>query len=92
MPFLPGYYQSPADQGGGSSMKNSSLASARYWERALSVASVICVLLFTGCASVDGTAENHRVAANLVTRHVEQGQEETENQAVEPDPGYDWFY
>ena len=73
-------------------MKNSSLVSTRYWERALSVASVICVLLFTGCASVDGTAENHRVAANLVTRHVEQGQEEPENQAVEPDPGYEWFY
>jgi hypothetical protein len=53
---------------------------------------MICLLLSTGCSSIDGTAENHRVTANLVTRHVEQGQEEPENQAVSPDPAYDWFY
>jgi hypothetical protein len=73
-------------------MKNSCLVSARYCERALSVASAICVLLFTGCASIDGTAENHKMPANLVTRHVEQDQEEPESQAVGPDPSYEWFY
>jgi preprotein translocase subunit SecG len=87
--LLRGYYQSHADEGGGGSMKNSSLVSARYCEQALSVASAICVLLFTGCASIDGTAENHKAAANLVTRHVEQ---EQQNQAVEPGPDYEWFY
>lgn len=73
-------------------MKNSNLVSARHCKRALSVASVVCVLLFAGCASVDGTAENHKVTANLVAGHVEQGQEEPENQAVGRDPGYEWFY
>ena len=73
-------------------MKNLSFVSSKYCGRALSISSVICLLLFTGCSSIDGTAENHSVTANLVTRHVEQGQEEPENQAVSPDPAYDWFY
>ena len=73
-------------------MKNSRSVSARYCEQALSVVSVICVLLFTGCAGIDGTAENHKVAENRVTRHVEERQEEPANQAVSPDPTYEWFY
>lgn len=73
-------------------MKNSNVFSARRCKRTLSVASVVCVLLFAGCASVDGTAENHKVTASLVAGHVEQGQEEPENQAVGRDPGYEWFY
>jgi len=92
MPLVPGYYQSRGDQGRGSSMKNPSLVGAKYCGRALSISSVFCLLLFTGCSSIDGTAEDHRVRANLVTSHVEQGQEEPENQAVSPDPAYEWFY
>ena len=73
-------------------MKNPSFVSAKYCGRALSIPSMICLLLSTGCSSIDGTAENHSVTANLVTRHVEKVQEEPENQAVSPDPGYNWFY
>jgi hypothetical protein len=72
-------------------MKNPSLVSAQYCQRALSVWSVICVLVFTGCSSIDGTAENHKVTANLVTSHVDQAQQEPENQAV-PELSYEWFY
>ena len=72
-------------------MKNPSLVSAPYCQRALSVLSVICVVLFSGCSSIDGTAGNHQATANLVTSHVEQAQEEPENQAV-PELSYEWFY
>jgi hypothetical protein len=46
---------------------------------------MICLLLFTGCSSIDGTTENHRATANLVTSHVEPGQEEPEEQPFSPD-------
>ena len=92
MPLVPGYYQSRGDQGSGSSMKNPSLVSATYCGRALSISSMICLLLFTGCSSVDGTADDHRVTTNLVTSHVEQGQEEPGKQPVSPEPSYEWFY
>jgi hypothetical protein len=72
-------------------MENPSLVSAQC-ARALSISSVICLLLFTGCSSIDGTAENHRATANLVTSHVEPGQEEPEEQPVSPEPSYEWFY
>ena len=73
-------------------MKNPNVVSAKYCERALSISSVICLLLFTGCASIDGTAENHRLTTNLVTKHVEPDQEQTDNRVVTPDPTYEWFY
>jgi|HubBroStandDraft_3_1064219.scaffolds.fasta_scaffold830109_1 hypothetical protein len=73
-------------------MKNPSLVSAKYCEQALSISSVICLLLFTGCSSIDGTAENHRATANLVTSHFGPGTEEPEQQPVGPDPSYEWFY
>jgi hypothetical protein len=90
--FAPNDYQSPGDQGRGSSMKNPSLVSAKCCGRAFSLSSVICLLLFTGCASIDGTAGNHGVTANLVARHVEPGLEETEKRPVSPEPSYEWFY
>jgi hypothetical protein len=73
-------------------MKNPSLVRAKYCGRALAISSVICLLLLTGCSSIDGTAENHRTTANLVTSHVEPGQEEPETQPVSPDPASEWFY
>ncbi len=90
--FGPCYYQSRGDQGKGSSMKNPNLGSAKFCGRALSISSVIYLLLFTGCSSIDGTAENHRVTANLLTSHLEPGQEEPANQPVSPEPSYEWFY
>ena len=73
-------------------MKNQSLVSAKYCGRALSISSVICLLLFTGCSNIDGPVENHRATANLVTRHFGPGTEEPEQQPVSPDPSYEWFY
>jgi hypothetical protein len=73
-------------------MKNSSLVSTRYCEQALLVASVICLLLFTGCSSIDGTTENQRVRTNLLTSHVGQWHYEPQIQAASPDPSYEWFY
>jgi hypothetical protein len=73
-------------------MKKSMLGSTKYCGRTLSISSVICLLLFAGCSSIDGTAENHRVTASLVTSHVEPGQEGPEKQPVNPEPSYEWWY
>jgi len=92
MRLVSGYYQSPEDQGRGSSVNNPSVVFAKFGWRAFSISSVICLLLFTGCVSTDGAAENHRVTSNAVTRHVKQGQEEPEDQIVSSELGYEWFY
>jgi hypothetical protein len=89
-PLVPAIIKAGGDQGRGSYMKNPSLVNAKYCGRALSISSVICLLLFTGCSSIDGTAA--KVTANLVTSHVEPGQEEPANQPVSPEPSYEWFY
>jgi hypothetical protein len=73
-------------------MKNGISISAAYCGQALSILSLASLMLFTGCSSIGGTGESHAVTTNLVTRHVESGQEEPENQAVSPDPDYNWFY
>jgi hypothetical protein len=73
-------------------MKNPSLVSAKCCGQALSLSSVICLLLFTGCSSIDGTAGNLKVRTNLVTSHVEPGQEGPKKQFVNPEPDYSWFY
>jgi hypothetical protein len=71
-------------------MKNPSSVSAEYCSQALSILSLTSFQLFTGCSSIDGTAQSHTVTVNLVTRHVEPGQEEAKPSA--PDPDYEWFY
>lgn len=90
--FASSDYDGRGDQGRGSSMKNPRLVSAKYCGRAFSISSVIGLLLFAGCSSIDDTAENHRVTANLVTSHVEPGQEGPEKQPINPEPSYEWFY
>jgi hypothetical protein len=64
----------------------------KYGGRALSMSTAICLLVFTGCVSTDGTAENHPVTSNPVTRHVRQGQGDPEEQIVGAEPDYGWFY
>jgi hypothetical protein len=73
-------------------MKSPNLVSAKYCGQALSISSVICLLLFAGCSSIDGTAADPRVTANLVTSHVGPGPEEPEKQPVSPEPSYEWWY
>jgi hypothetical protein len=92
MPLVPAIIKAVGIKARGSSMKNPNSVSSRYCGRALSISSVIGILLFTGCSSIDGTAENHKATANLVTSHVEPGQDEPEEQPFTPDPSSEWFY
>jgi hypothetical protein len=73
-------------------MKKAISVSAEFCGQALSILSLASLLLFTGCSSIDGTAESHRVSANLMTKHVEPDQKEPENQTVSPELDYEWFY
>jgi hypothetical protein len=92
MSLVPGYYESREAQDIGSSMNNPRIFFVKYGGRALSISSVICLLVFTGCAGTDGAAENHTVTSNAVTRHVRQGQGDPEEQIVGAEPDYGWFY
>jgi hypothetical protein len=67
MSLVPGYYESRETQDRGSSMNNLRIFFVKYGGRALSISSVICVLMFTGCAGTDDAAESHTVASNAVT-------------------------
>lgn len=73
-------------------MKNPILVNASYGGRALAISSLICLLLFTGCSSIDSTTGNHRATANLVTSQIEPGQEGPEKRTLSPEPSYEWFY
>jgi hypothetical protein len=49
------------------------------------------LLAFTGCASFDGTTDNHNSTNNKVATYMTQSQE-TQPADSDSDPGYEWFY
>jgi hypothetical protein len=55
---------------------------------------VACLVAFTGCSSIEGTANgrpavNHRVATYMQTNQEEPA---TPVDNADEDPGYEWFY
>ncbi len=44
---------------------------------------VACLVAFTGCSGIEGTAENHRVTRNLLT-NIEEDHGKPENPRVHP--------
>ena len=53
---------------------------------------VIGLLAFTGCSSIDGTAQNQMAPKNHVAAYLEQTQEKSQPVDSNPDPTYEWFY
>ena len=49
--------------------------------RTMLVLPIACLVAFTGCADIEATGENHRVAANLLT-DIEQDQQKIENPRI----------
>lgn len=48
---------------------------------------IACLVAFTGCSGIKGTAENHRVMINLVTQ-IEQHHEKPANPRMHPGQPY----
>jgi hypothetical protein len=67
-------------------MKNPKVISEKYWGRALTVSSTVCLLAFGGCARIDGWAENHGVSTNLQVSPIERDQAKASNQSVSLEP------
>jgi hypothetical protein len=53
---------------------------------------VACLLAFTGCSNIQGTSGNQAATTHRVATYLEQSQEQPDNQPVDQDPGYEWFY
>jgi hypothetical protein len=49
---------------------------------------IACLVAFTGCSGIEGTAENHRVSTNLL-RYIEEDRENPKNPRVRPGQPYD---
>lgn len=49
---------------------------------------IACLVAFSGCSGIEGTAENHRVSTNLL-RYVEEDRENPKNPRVRPGQPYD---
>jgi hypothetical protein len=77
----------------------------KYYVRAALMLPVICLVAFTGCSSLDATAENHTPQVNRVGAYLTQNQEKTNHQvnlrtneqATDREPAddgsqYEWFY
>ena len=60
--------------------------------RAALMLPVICLLAFTGCSSIGGTAGHQTATTNRAATYLEQSQEKLDDNPVDPDPTYEWFY
>jgi len=75
-------------------MKNPILINKKNYLRAILLVPVMCVVAFTGCSSISGTAANRTATTNRVTAYLEHKQENANIQPADsdPDPTYEWFY
>jgi hypothetical protein len=74
-------------------MKNSRLPNKTNYFRAIVTLPIICLLAFTGCANLPGTAGHQTTTTRQAAAYLEQAQDRTLNPAdQDPDPTYEWFY
>jgi hypothetical protein len=73
-------------------MKNPRVISKKYYRRTVLMLPVACLLAFTGCSNIQGTSGNQAATTHRVATYLEQSQEQPDNQPVDQDPGYEWFY
>jgi hypothetical protein len=75
-------------------MKNPILINKKNYLRAILLVPVMCVVAFTGCSSIPGSAANRTATANRVTAYLEHKQANANNQPADSDPDStsEWFY
>jgi hypothetical protein len=52
---------------------------------------VACLVAFTGCSSIEGTADSRPAINSKVSTYMQETQEPAADNSDE-DPGYEWFY
>jgi hypothetical protein len=75
-------------------MTNPILIKKKNYLRAILLVPVMCVVAFTGCSSISGTAANRTATTDRATAYLENKQENANIQPADsdPDPTYEWFY
>jgi hypothetical protein len=73
-------------------MKLSVLLNKKSYLRIALLVPALGLLAFTGCASIDGTAQGQWPTDNRVGTYMEQSQQMVQPVDSDLGPGYDWFY
>jgi hypothetical protein len=75
-------------------MKNLITFAQEYSLQTALVLPIACLIAFTGCSSIDGTAANRPAVNSRVATYMQTNQQEnaTPADAADEDPGYEWFY
>ena len=60
--------------------------------QAMMIVSILSIVAFTGCSSLDGSAERQPQTKNGVAVYSEWKHEKPQPAYSDPDPGYKWFY
>jgi hypothetical protein len=60
--------------------------------QAMMITAVLSIVTFTGCSSLDGTAERQQRTKNGLAVYSEWMQEKSRPADSDPDPAYQWSY
>jgi hypothetical protein len=72
-------------------MKNLVRFAKKYSFRTALVLPVAGLVAFTGCSSIEGTADSRPAINSKVSTYMQETQEPAADNSDE-DPGYEWFY
>jgi hypothetical protein len=74
-------------------MKNLIMFAKKYSVRTALVLPVACLVAFTGCSSIEGTADSRPAMNSKVSTYMQENQEPAATaDSSDEDPGYEWFY
>lgn len=74
-------------------MKNLIMFAKKHSLKTALVLPVACLVAFTGCSSIEGTADSRPAMNNRVSTYMQTNQEPAPTaDNSDEDPGYEWFY
>jgi hypothetical protein len=74
-------------------MKNLIMFAKKYSLQTALVLPVACLVAFTGCSSIEGTADSRPAMNSKVATYMQANQEPAAtSDNSDEDPGYEWFY
>jgi len=74
-------------------MKNLIMFAKKYSLQTALVLPVACLVAFTGCSSIEGTADSRPAINSKVSTYMQETQEPAATaDNSDEDPGYEWFY
>ena len=74
-------------------MKNLIMFAKKYSLPTALVLPAACLVAFTGCSSIEGTADSRPAMNSKVSTYMQENQEPAATaDSSDEDPGYEWFY